>query len=93
MSDDTQTVFVSPGSPQTGTRHYHLTDDCELLQTKPREWRLDDAKAFEYEQCSLCEAGGDHSAINNTTEQSRSLRTLLEDDESDVDYISDGESA
>lgn len=84
---ETETVYVSPGSPQTHQRHYHTTDECNLLQSKPREWDLGDAKAFGYELCSLCEADGDHGAINNTTEQSRSLRTLLEDDDSDVEYV------
>jgi len=84
--DDTVTVYVSPGSTYT-SRYYHTTDECDLLRSEPREWDLGDAKAFGYELCSLCEADGEFGAINNTTEQSRSLRDRLEDDDSDVEYV------
>jgi hypothetical protein len=85
-ADDTETVYVSPGSTYT-TRYYHTDRDCDLLGKAPREWVLGDANAFGYELCSLCEADGDHGEITHTGDQSRSLRDLLEDDDSGVEYI------
>jgi len=89
VDDSTQTVYVMPGSGRY--RYYHTREECDYLGSKPREWDLTDAKAFDLDPCSLCEAGGDKSAINNTTENSRSLRALLEDDESDIEYVNGGD--
>jgi hypothetical protein len=84
--DDTTTVWVCSARRQN-TRIYHTDKECELIGETTRPWSLAEVEAFGYEKCSLCAADGDHGAINNTTDQSRSLRTLLEDDDSDVEYI------
>jgi hypothetical protein len=73
MTDDT--VLVSTNNATR--RAYHTDPDCSLLGDGPREWPREDAVAFGYEECTLCAADGDWSAIA-ADEQAPSLRQLLD---------------
>jgi len=80
MTDDTALLSTKD---LAGVSAYHTDESCKNLPAETREWPVAKAERRGLAECRLCD--DDHDV--DTESNSRSLRAMLADDETDVEVV------